>query len=498
MSEAFLSRLLARNGVVLTLAWALVWAVAAAAGLRFETFDLSFWHFIDPAELVAAPLRSLYHLHAQPPLFNAALAAALALFGDAHALPCYLVFALMSLATVLAAAAVVTELARSRVAGLVTGLLILLSPALIAYGHVLFHALPAAFLTTTGVWAVHRAALRPGWARLALVAAIVTAAMLLWSVFHPVWLVLTTLWLVWAIDTARARVVAVMAVPLVLVAALIVKNGVVFGVWELSSWTGMNLARITVHQIPKAEREAAIAAGELSPVSRMRPFAELRRYGEVPDPAPTGIPMLDRPFKSDRAINLHHLKYIEISRRYRADALQVMRTRPVAYLRAVVKGFWLLYLHPATDFVVVDEQYKRLGLYAVIYEALIYGTPPGRERPADLRPERGWSFGRTLVASGVLLRLWFLAVLAGGPVWVVRLARAGRLRTPEGVTVTALVGAILYVTLVCSLAEIGENQRFRFTVEPAAMMVAVLGATALVRRLRRRTARRGSAASLLL
>jgi hypothetical protein len=431
-------------------------------------------------------LESLYYLHAQPPLFNAILAALLAVFDGAVWLPLYLLFALMALGVVLAAAAVVQEMTGSRVAGLASGAVILLSPSLIAYGHVLFHALPAAFLVTTSVWAVRRAAQRPSWRRLALVVLLIACETLLWSAFHAAWMALGLLFLFWAVKGARARVAALSALPLALVAAIIVKNGVLFGVWDMSSWTGMNLARITVQQLPKAEREAAVARGELSPVSRIRPFARLQWYRDIPDPQPSGIPLLDRRLKSNRQPNFHYLKYVEIARLYRRDALHVVRSRPGAYAAAVAKAFWMFYLRPATDFHVVDVPVRQLGNYADVYDAVIYGAPPGRRSKLDASPERRWSFWSTFATTGVLLKLWFLAALVGGPVWLLRMRRAGRLRTVSGLTAVALVAPLIYVTLVGTVAEIGENQRFRFAVEPAAIVLAAIGLTAAVRRIRRR------------
>ncbi|GAB4565358.1 MAG: hypothetical protein Tsb0020_16180 [Haliangiales bacterium] len=483
---AWFRELLRHNAAILTVAWIVVWAAAALAGVRFETFDLSMWHLIDPSWLQAAPLENLYHLHSQPPLMNATLAALLALFGDGYVVACYIGFALMSLATVLAVDAVTCELCHSRSAGLSAGLLILLAPAMICYGHTLYHALPAAFVTTSGVWALRRAAERPSLARLSLVAALLLTASLLWAAFHPLWLLTTALWLWWSLPAARARVVATMAAPLAIVLLLIIKNGLVFGVWGLSSWSGMNLARVTVQQLPKAERDAAVAAGELSPVAGVRPFAALRWYRDagVTMPEASGLPLLDSPLRPNQQRNLHHRAYIEIAQRYRDDAVRMICADPGTYLAAAFKGFWVLYLHPASDFHVVAEPNRALGAYATVYEFLVYGTPADHALPADMAPERGWSFWHSFVISGVFLKLYVLTSLLWGPVWVWRHARAGTLRSPDGVTAVALVGALWYVTLVCNLLELGENQRFRFTIEPITTILITVGLTALWQRWR--------------
>src|SRR5688500_4689088 len=45
-----------------------------AEGIRFDSTSLGwFWQFVDPALLREDYLRSIFYLHAQPPLFNAYL-----------------------------------------------------------------------------------------------------------------------------------------------------------------------------------------------------------------------------------------------------------------------------------------------------------------------------------------------------------------------------------------------------------------------------------------
>jgi hypothetical protein len=466
-----------RPTTLLTLAWLGVWCAAWAAGVRFMTY--AHWQDIDPVLLEQAPWQSLFHLHAQPPLLNAVAALGLALFGSAASKAWYVLFALLALATVQLTFKLVEALTASRGVALVTALLLLVSPSFIAYSHLFLYMLPAALLATASAWVVRGAVEDGGWPRLALVAAVFGTAPLLWAAFHPVWLLLATPWVVW-VSAARRRALLAMSVAIVVLAACILKNGLLFDSWQMSSWSGMNLARVTVQQLPQAQRKKLVASRLLSRISLIDPFADLGRYRAVPDPAPTGVPLLDMARKHGGERNLHHLKYVAVARRYGRDATRLLRARPRRYLRTVRDGFWQLYLHPASDHFETQPAIEQLGWYDRAYELVVYGRPLEHTFPDPKKPKPPWT---TAIESGILLRLWFLAVLIGGPLWVVRLGRAGRLRSPDGATVASLVGVLWYVTLICNATEFGENQRFRFVVEPIAFVLAAAGLTAAWRRL---------------
>lgn len=469
----------------LVLLWAGTWAAAAVAGVPFTTWNLGMWHFISPALLRHAPVQSLFYLNSQPPLLNAVLAAALALLGNGYAVAMYLLFAALALVTVLATAGLVTQMTGSRKAGVAAGAVLMLSPSLICYGHIMFYPLPTACLTVLAAYTARRAAETRTLARFIAFGVVVAAMGLLWAAFHPILVVATSVWFVWAMKGDRRKAVAAAAIPVVLVGAVVVKNAVLFDVWGTSSWAGMNLARASTFQLPKAERMAMVKSGQLSEFARVRPFARLRWYRWVPDPKPSGVPLLDQVNKSDGKKNLHNQKYIPIAKGYMRDALTVIRSRPGEYLSAVAKAFWLLYLYPASDFQLVTPQRKALGAYAEVYQAIFYARPPDSVCPRP-GPRARWNLPASAFNGGVLLKLWFLAVLLVGPWYWIRRARAGRLRDPDGVAFTVLVGSLVYITLVCSLFEIGENQRFRFTVEPTAVVLAAVGITFAVRRIRTR------------
>ena len=122
------------------------------------------------------------------------------------------------------------------------------------------------------------------------------------QLYTIVWVALVVALLL-AFGRAHASVIVrAAAVPLVLVAALYVKNEVMFGVPSTSSWFGANLARITLNVAPRDQLEQLVREGKLSRVALVTPFADVKAYrGLLPLPGRRGIPVLDEEYKAGGA-----------------------------------------------------------------------------------------------------------------------------------------------------------------------------------------------------
>src|SRR5205085_11989623 len=137
---------------------------------------------------------------------------------------------------------------------------------------------------------------------------------------------------------------AVFALLLVLRA----KNAAIAGVFSTSSWAGLHLARVTVARLTPAQRAA------------LSPFAQIEPFTALPPVAPTGIPVLDEPFRAHGAINFNNLAYARASAALMRDDLRAIAIAPVAVLKAWAIA-WLLFFHPSDDWHFVAENRNRLG-----------------------------------------------------------------------------------------------------------------------------------------
>ena len=187
------------------------------------------------------------------------------------------IFLLASIALGLAVHALLLRLGAPRAAAFAGAAIVLLSPDTMLFENLLFYEHPIAVALALAALALHRyvstGALRDGIALFALVAAVPLTR----SLFHLVWAVaIAALVLAFVPRAERRRAALLAATCLLLVGGLYLKNLIVFGRFEGSSWFGMNFARIALTRMPKALREEMVREGRLSPLALHRPFAACR------------------------------------------------------------------------------------------------------------------------------------------------------------------------------------------------------------------------------
>jgi len=435
-------------------------------GLHFDPSALVWCvQFLDPALLREDLARSLWWLHAQPPLFNLLLGLGMKSFSETG--PGFgLLFRAASLALVLALHALLRRLGVRRGPTLVTSLLFLASPALLYCECWLYYTLLEALFLVLSCLGFARLVDRPTPRRLAEFLAWPTLLCLLRSTFQPAWLVAVAAAPLTFLPELRRRGAAwaVIATLLALPFAWCAKNAAVFGFFGTSSWAGMHLLRVAGAEVTAEQKRALVDQGAVSPLALVRPFGELpeypREWTEVPK---RGHPAVDSPTKIFGLNNYDHAAYVGIARRLRQDSLVLARRHPGALLSAWRRG-WTLFFQPTGTYplfaawkVAAIESWRRL------FDTVALGTLPE-------------GLGGTSV---VFLLAFFVAVpwcsfdsirrIAGG---------AGR---PRDAVALFAAANLLYVTIVSNAADLGENQRFKFTVEPLLWAFFALWLQGLVR-----------------
>lgn len=439
------------------------------AGVRFNDGPLEvYWQYLDPFLLRTRLGESLLHLHSQPPLFNLFLGLALKT-GDEHAVfvPTFLALGLIVYA---GAFLLLRRLDVSAWIAFVLATWMATSPAFVAYESWLFYSLPVAALLVLASLlferAVRRERTRDGLAFLAVVACVCA----LRSLYHLAFLVAAAgfLALAWR-DTRRALAAA--AVPLLLTAALYAKNAVLFGHFAASTWTGMNLARMTTQELDRTETERLVASGTLHAVSLVPGFGKPEIYPPEYFAGPASrIRALGWTEKTTGATNFNHAGYIAVSDDMLRDAVWVARHRPGVYARSVVSA-WEIYFRSTGD-----VRFLGAANIAVLrpvsdaYDTLFFGRWSRVARAEDAAP-RYWTL---LVGLPLLFAMGLLSALGRGP------GRA--LERPQRLLVGWLCFTIGYVALVGNLLELGENNRFRFETDALSLVLLGRAAEAILRR----------------
>jgi hypothetical protein len=337
-----------------------------------------------------------------------------------------------------------------------------ISPAVICYESWLFYSYPLAVLLTAAAALVHRFPARGLVTGLLLFGAIAAVA-LTYSLFHLAWCLAALSLVVVAVPPQRRLRALVAGAPLLLVLALYAKNAVVFGQFGASSWFGMNLAKITVYNAPLVERAALVRAGTLSPLALVPPFSALEDYPRELQRTPQlAAPILEIRTKTTGVANLHHHAYLEISRRYLADALALIRARPDVYLGNVANAFGV-YALPATANPFLGWNPERIRPWERAWRILPGGAPAALRRPTE-RPDR--SDLRSLAEHATWGWMACLAVaLVGSTLGGVRALREPASQ-PRAALLLFVALCLGWVTGVGNLIELGENNRFRFAIDP--------------------------------
>jgi hypothetical protein len=451
------------------------------AGVRFDASSLPwYWQFIDPALLRTDFWRSVFYLHSQPPLFNAFLG--LGLHVSADHTTAFFRYAYIGLGLVFHVAlyALLRCCGAPRLGAAAAALLFLVSPAALLYENWLFYSYPLAVGLCVLPVLVYRYVAGLRTVDAVALFTVIAALALTRSVLHLAWCVALLAIVVAAIPQgARRRTLAAASVPLACVLALYVKNAVVFGEFGPSSWLGMNLAKLTVDEraIDRAEREALIRDGTLSPIARIDTFSPLDRYPVSSPRSCCDVPVLTQTTKAANVPNFNHAAYVKISRQYLRDSIALIRARPSIYLRSVGRSFAIFAL-PASDFWTLTQNREAIRRWDALWSFCLNGAigPLLVANPTPITSDpftpRTVAYAAEHAAYGwmALLAITVAISLKRGIRWV---RGGGVLPSARGAMLLVIAFTIVFAVTVGNLFEMAENNRFRFMLDALVWAVPI-------------------------
>lgn len=438
-------------------------AVYDRLGFTFQSEGIhDYWQMIDPFLLHTDLWRSLLHLHSQPPMLNLSTGLILQFFPSAHDGVFHALYLLAGL--VLAWSVYRLGLGLGLPAGpaLAVSMLFTISPPVVLYEHWLFYTYPVTSALTLAGVALHQfqITLKFGWGFLFF--SLLAFVALSWSLFHLTWLIAIISMLL-CLHPNRRMVFLAALLPLILVISWYAKNYILFREFTASTWAGMNLSHPTTLRLPDRERLLMVETGELSPFARYSTFSAPGDYlNLLPDTPITGIPLLDNSTKSNGRINFHHLVFVETSKYYRHDALRVIRSHPTLYLRSISQSLYIFF-HSTSDYDFLDHNRGRIPAFELMWNRLFFGQ---------------WQMNETLhERTGIIsvrhVGWWiltaFLIALFGAARHLWHQRRA--LKDPGNLVILFMGLNLMYLMLVGTLLDLGENNRFRFVVDPFILML---------------------------
>lgn len=444
------------------------------------------WQLVDLEVLADNPVTATWYLHTQPPLHNLVVGivawSPLPLAGTL-----FVLYAAAYAAMGLALHDLLVRWGLGPVAAGVVVAVALTQPSLVKTVHIASYEVPVAMLIVGALWAVQRHLDEPRLRWLLAASTMLTLAALTRSLMHPLWVLAVVALVLTARRVPARHAAAALAIPVVLLGGWMLKNAALFGTPTTSSWFGFNAQRGVTGPMNEADVRAAVEDGTVSSLALEVPWEDLDAY-----PAWTGDceprhdhPAVAAPHKNaGTAVEIANFNaecYLPVYDRAQHDAVAMVRRSPGRYAATRVPALVLTFRQ--ADF---DWRAERTWLDAV-HRPLLLDT----RYDVDMRD---WSaplfpVDRLTVETSLTLMACAVAVTARGTLAAARLARRWRTRGswPAHEVVWLVAGSVVVVVVVgSSLLELGENFRFRSTIDP---LLVALPLAAVVRRageLRRR------------
>ena len=463
--------------------WSIGYLAVAITGVAFSTAYLGFGWQLTPWDVLSNdPLRSAWNLHVQPPLWNLVLGVPAWLSPWSDAITLQIVMAVIGLATVALAARLAEILGAGRRAASIVAVAATWHPEVLKGAFEPNYELAVAALLL-GVLVALASALKAGTTsnparRIGWLAAVLTILVMTRSLYHPLFAVVVLAAVLWRFRAVlvRKQVLLIVLVPVLVVGGWIVKNQIMFGTPNLSSWFGMNLQRAVIPVLDRDDLESMYERGDVSDIAMVGPFGAYDLYAPYVEPCEPehSFRSLSEPTRRTDATspNFNYECYLPVFEQAGRDAWAVIREHPGAWwegrmwsLRTTIAVATLPSESDSVVMRVLDDVYSVARLdYRGVLSTEGWGTPiyGSLAAPAD--------FSVTLALAYIGIGLWGLVLL-------VRWLRRRHLGEIDLVNLTGSF-IIVFTVLVGAVAELGEQSRFRTVLDPIA---TVMIATAVIR-----------------
>jgi len=432
-------------------------------GIRFDITPLYwFFQFIDPQLLRTELLKSILYLHTQPPVFNLFLGSIIKLANNSETLAFALTYQAIGLIMILSLYLILRKLAIPLRIALPLTIFFAISPPVILLENWLFYTYPVTCLLVLSVIFLNYYLDEHISTYLFLFFCTLSLIVLTRSLFHPIWFIIILIGLIAYNRNNAKRIILCALFPMLVIGAVYVKNYVFFKQVGLSSWLGMNLAKMTL-TVPLEKIEPLVEKGELSSIATIMPFQTPETYREYANfDTLTCKRVLDQKYKSTGSPNLNHIGYMHVSQQYLVAAKYLIRKYPHYYGLSVCKAFYA-FLRPCSDSMIIRNNNRRvIGPWVNIYENYLVGDILSRVWNTHYTNRYGQKRKIHLNFLYFLLPvlfIWGLITIAKGKT----LFNYGR---AELITITYTIFNIIYITIAGNLLEVSENMRFRFLILP--------------------------------
>ena len=470
------------------LAWLCVYLTVGVTGQNFNTAYLGFgWQLIPWDILSHDPIRSIWYLHVQPPLWNLLLGGSAWVSPFSDRLTLQVILAFCGIAVAWLAAVLARRLGLSRRWSVIVALIASLHPEVFKGAFEPTYELATAALLLLTLIAVADLTRQENTRRsLIILSVAVTTTAMTRSLYHPVWVLAIVAFCLWLM---RKRIhwktsLIVLSIPLIVMGGWMLKNQALYGRATMSSWFGMNLQRAVIPVLPRADLEEMYAKGQISEIAMIGPFGNYDLYIDaMPDCSPEyGHRSVVEPMRTtdEWSPNFNYQCFLPVFDQAGEDAMNVIREHPEAWLEG---RLWSLRTTIAVA--TIPEESK-----SIVMRSLDKIFSVARLDFGGVLSTQGWGtpiYGQLEAETdfGLLLIPMYLLI---GWIGLWQIVQRLRRRALHRHAAVYLVGSftVVFTVLVGAIAELGEQSRFRTMVDPIVTVMVLALITPSVQRLYRR------------
>lgn len=448
--------------------WLAVYVLVCLTGQKFNSDYLNFgWQLIPWDVLSTDPLRSVFYLHIQPPLWNLFLGTTAWLSPVSDQLTLQVLMALIGFAVAWLAAVLARRLGLSRRASVIVALIATLHPEVLKGAFEPTYELATAGLLLVVLIAVADLTRKENVPRsLVVLASAVTVTALTRSLYHPAWALVIVVFGLWLM---RHRInwkssLLVLSIPVIFMGGWMAKNEMLFGHATISSWFGMNLQRAVIPVLPKADLDEMYAKGQISEIAMIGPFGNYELYqNAVEECVPNrSHRSLAEPMRTTDqwSPNFNYECFLPIYDQAGKDAIAVIKEHPEAWLEG---RLWSLRTTIAVSPIPSESKSEVMtGLDRVFSIArLDFG---------GVLSTKGWGtpiYGQLEARAdfGLMLIPMYLTIGWVGLWQIVQRLRRRKLSAASSIYVVGSF-TVAFTVIVGAIAELGEQSRFRTMIDP--------------------------------
>ena len=424
------------------------------------------WQTVSVRLLTTDLLRSLWFLHSQPPLYNLYGAIFFNFFPQAPLQAMHFANILLGSLIPGLIAIILWHQTRNLSLSVAIGAVVALDPGLVLFEAYILYDLLTVLLVVAGVWALSQLE-RTGRLRYAAMFGVwLTLLVLVRSAYHilliPIGLGLAAL----AAKRDWKNALLAATLPCLLAFGWYGKNFVVFGFFGASSWQGFSVWKVASLNYSPSELATLEAEGTIDRVAAQEePWGQASVYWDYGFRETSQIPVLSQD-------DQHNINIIAAAKAYQRNAIRLIASDPVKYLRAVWYSY-LIYSIPSAEFKHHIPNAERIGWPARFVAEVVQG---GALEDYLHYPIKSFYF--ILVPASVAV---YLAQLA----WhSLRKRRGVGSFVRAHAVATWMFVLIAYTTLVGIFLETGENNRERFYIEYLVVVILAVAAYDIVLRVK--------------